>query len=264
MRKLKVRVDCRIWAECWTPLPIDAADEGTTWGRSWVYIADTRGAARVALPRRRAQHAPRRRLTVGTCIRTRRHVRRRGRHVLRTLSPNDDGYVGATPPLETPPRHRVPFSTRTTQNVPGGVRAMDVRHTTTCDGQRYFRPGTGRARLRVPGSTASTIANTGTYDRFFLYAYKGRLFFDVGEMDRRGGTLIIIGISGCGKSTVEGRAGVLSAALARHVSNMQPQFGMAAVLRDNKAHRVLQGSPGHSRCTGEWRRASGDYGRGQK
>ena len=73
------------------------------------------------------------------------------------------------------------------------------------------------------------------HDRFFLYALKGRLFFEVGERDKHQMTVAWIGIGGSGKSTVikalqtfwpKHLTGVLS-------SNMQANFGMASVLVDD-------------------------------
>ena len=78
------------------------------------------------------------------------------------------------------------------------------------------------------------------HDAFMLYACQGRLFFDVGELDRYEFTWMLEGIGGCGKSTVmkvtqlywpPHLRGILS-------SNMQPQFGLAAVSRGGRARII--------------------------
>lgn len=79
------------------------------------------------------------------------------------------------------------------------------------------------------------------HDKFMLYALKGRLFFQVGERDRHQMCFMLEGIGGCGKSTIltvqmsfwpPHLRGVLS-------SNIQAQFGVAAVAKNGKAMVVF-------------------------
>jgi len=99
------------------------------------------------------------------------------------------------------------------------------------------------------------------FDRFMIYALKGRLFFDVGERDNFEMTLMIEGIGGSGKSTVmrtvqhfwpPHRRGILS-------SNIQPEFGMSPVAEKDvifcnevsEALKVVQ-EEWQTSVSGEW------------
>lgn len=100
--------------------------------------------------------------------------------------------------------------------------------------KRYFVPDTGRTWRDCDMSEMDRIYTSqdfNLFDRFMLYALKGRLFFDVGERDNFEMTLMIEGIGGSGKSTImrtvqhfwpPHRRGILS-------SNIQPEFGMSPV-----------------------------------
>lgn len=71
------------------------------------------------------------------------------------------------------------------------------------------------------------------FDRFMLYACKGRLFFEVGERDNFEMTLMKEGVGGCGKSTDMKLQQMFFPPHLRGIlsSNMQPQFGMSAVAK---------------------------------
>ena len=108
---------------------------------------------------------------------------------------------------------------------------------------RCFRPHTGRTWRDVETPELDNLfecQHMSDHDCFFLYAYQGRLFYAVGEFDNHQNTLMIEGIGGSGKSTL---MLVSQAFWPKHLqgimsSNMQPQFGMSAVLKDNTS-RVI-------------------------
>ena len=109
---------------------------------------------------------------------------------------------------------------------------------------RYFRVDGGRTWRDCAAEDVDRIYHCQEFtphDMFMLYALKGRLFFDVADLDNYEMTLMMEGIGGCGKSTVmkvvqlywpPHLRGILS-------SNMQPQFGMAAVARDGKSKVIF-------------------------
>jgi len=109
---------------------------------------------------------------------------------------------------------------------------------------RYFRVDAGRTWRDCAAEDVDRIYHCQEFtphDMFMLYALKGRLFFDVADLDNYEMTLMLEGIGGCGKSTVmkvtqlywpPHLRGILS-------SNMQPQFGMAAVARDGRSKAIF-------------------------
>ena len=111
-------------------------------------------------------------------------------------------------------------------------------------GERFFRVDSGRTWHECAAPEIDRIYECQKFtaaDRHMLYALKGRLFFEVGELDSFEMTFMLEGIGGCGKSTIMKAwqlywpphlRGILS-------SNMQPQFGMAAVARDGKAKVIF-------------------------
>ena len=79
------------------------------------------------------------------------------------------------------------------------------------------------------------------FDRFYLYALKGRLLFRVGERDFHQITLFLEGVGGCGKSTIMNaqmrflpphKRGVLSA-------NIEPLFGMSQAMREGTSEVIF-------------------------
>ena len=108
---------------------------------------------------------------------------------------------------------------------------------------RYFRPHAGRTWRDCETPEFDVIfrcQKLTDHDCFYLYAYQGRLFFIVGQLDNHQNTLMIEGVGGSGKSTLmlisqkfwpQHLLGIMS-------SNMQEQFGMSAVLRENRT-RVI-------------------------
>lgn len=108
----------------------------------------------------------------------------------------------------------------------------------------YFKPHTGRTWKDCDTKDVDHIylcQKFVEYDRFFLYALKGRTLFEVGEFDPHQMCLFMEGIGGCGKSTImlihlnfipSHLRGVLS-------SNIQAQFGMSAVARKGKSRIVV-------------------------
>lgn len=102
--------------------------------------------------------------------------------------------------------------------------------------KRFFRLYKGRTWLECridPIDHIYICQQFDVHDRFMLYACKGRLFFEVGELDDYELTLFFEGVGGCGKSTIMNATkkfwpphlrGELS-------PNMQPQFGMSAVAK---------------------------------
>ena len=126
----------------------------------------------------------------------------------------------------------------------------DVHRDTYVCGQgrdgslKYFKPHTGRTWEDCKTKDVDHIylcQKFGSYDRFFLYALKGRTLFEVGEMDQHQMCLFLEGIGGCGKSTIliihlsfipAHLRGVLS-------SNIQAQFGMSAVAKNGKSRIVV-------------------------
>lgn len=79
------------------------------------------------------------------------------------------------------------------------------------------------------------------YDRFFLYALKGRLFFEVGELDRHQMSFFIEGVGGCGKSTIITAQMAFFPVHVRGVlsSNVEVVFGMSEVLMQGKARVIF-------------------------
>jgi len=105
---------------------------------------------------------------------------------------------------------------------------------------RYFRPHVGRTWHDCDTAEIDTIydcQNFTSYDKLFLYGLKGRLFFDVGDMDSHQMSFMIEGIGGCGKSTIMNAQQKFWPSHLRGTlsSNIQPMFGMSAVCRKGKA-----------------------------
>lgn len=109
---------------------------------------------------------------------------------------------------------------------------------------RYFKPYSGRswADCHTPELDHVLDCQEVTlYDKFWTWACFGRMQFEVGEMDSHEFSWMAWGTAGCGKSTFmkvkQGQwpphlRGIMS-------SNMQPQFGMSAVLRENKVRGIF-------------------------
>lgn len=156
----------------------------------------------------------------------------------------------------------------------GGKRLHAIRPTSViryvnADGTPcFFVPHSGRGWLDCPVPDFDRIMthqSLGLHDRFMVYALLGRLFFEVGERDNYEMTFMIEGIGGCGKTTIQKAflkffpahlIGVLS-------PNIQPQFGMAAVLRDNRVRIIVCNEAGKSLqiMQEEWQTCvSGEFG----
>jgi len=109
---------------------------------------------------------------------------------------------------------------------------------------RYFRVHTGRTWRDCNIEELEHIyvcQKFVMHDRFMIYACKGRMFFEVGELDYHQLTLFFEGIGGSGKSTIM-RAmqkfwpshlrGIMSA-------NIEPMFGMSSVLNGGKTRAIF-------------------------
>jgi hypothetical protein len=222
-------------------LPPDAPDEPEAWGRSWIPAATD-------APLREAGWREVRSPELAAAL-----VRDDGALGAGNVEPllctgvGERTYVRAGGqvwvPLRTAPRrpraHLAPDEARAALGDAAVTHESFVR---AADG-RHFRPHVGRTWRDCETPEFDQIfrcQRMTDHDCFFLYAYQGRLFFAVGEFDNHQNTLMIEGIGGSGKSTL---MLVSQAYFPKHLqgimsSNMQPQFGMAAVLRDNKS-RVI-------------------------
>lgn len=132
------------------------------------------------------------------------------------------------PPAETPgaPAETVP-------------RELDYVVLGSGDTARYFIQDTGMTWMDCEAPELDQIFKCQKftdYDRFWIYALMGRLFFKVRELDEFEMTLFFEGIGGSGKSTIlRALMGFWPSHLRGTLSsNMQPQFGMGSL-----AHAVV-------------------------
>lgn len=116
-----------------------------------------------------------------------------------------------------------------TVQVPTDPRDLYVKH-----GTRFFMLDLGRTAFDCDALEIDQIFECQDFtphDRHHCYAYIGRLFFRVGQLDHHEGTLFFLGVGGCGKSTI---LNAIKPFWPRHLiatlsSNMQAQFGMASL-----------------------------------
>lgn len=124
-----------------------------------------------------------------------------------------------------------------------GIQFDCFSHVRSRNG-RLFRVHTGRTWRDCDAREIDHIYKCQeftSHDMFMLYALKGRLFFDVGELDTHEMTFFLQGVGGCGKSTIMKAqqnfwpphlTGILS-------SNMQEEFGMSAVAMNGNARVIF-------------------------
>lgn len=146
--------------------------------------------------------------------------------------------------------------------------SVPISHTSYLSGVHngetlYFKVDCGMTWLDIETPEIEhiyTCQQFVTSDRFMLFALKGRLFFEVHELDTYEITAMWEGVGGCGKSTIVKAQqhfwpphlrGILS-------SNMQAKFGMSAVCKKkvifcNEVSEELQivQEEWQSACSGE-------------
>jgi hypothetical protein len=166
--------------------------------------------------------------------------------------------VGRKPPTGVPLHHPRLATRLTASTHPLSAEewaAMEISDLQRChhvfDGKRYFqplvryfRPYTGRTWRDCEVNEIDQIYECQKFtihDCFFCYALKGRLFFEVGELDNHEMCLFYEGVGGCGKSTIMKAQqcfwpGHLQGILS---PNVQPQFGMSAVARDGRSRVIF-------------------------
>lgn len=135
---------------------------------------------------------------------------------------------------------------------------------TSSRGERFFRLDTGRTWLECEAKEIDCIYQCQrftVFDRFMIYACKGRLFFEVGEFDTYEGTLFFEGVGGCGKTTIMKAEQAFWPPHLRGIlsPNMQPQFGMSSVCKSKvvfcnevSADLNIVQEEWQTACSGEW------------
>lgn len=152
----------------------------------------------------------------------------------------DSGYF--VPLLDPGQQPRVQVDTTTWLRLCGDSAIYNHR-SVLVHNKRFFRIDIGRTWNECDVAEIDHIYDCQKftlYDRFMLYAMKGRTLFEVGERDTFQLTLLLEGIGGCGKTTVLMThskffplhlIGVLT-------SNIEPQFGMSQVMREGNARLI--------------------------
>lgn len=220
--------------------PLTWVQEERVGGEPWLHPAAERLAARLAGALVTLTDDEWRRLVDGD-------VDLRGSHYV-------DAFNGKRYYPRTSPEWRMPFLVPPMR--PRAVLTEEEWHAVACrvpytedgchvlspDGLRAFAPDAGRDWTDCETPEIDHIYECQKftrYDCFFLYGLKGRLFYEVGELDTHQLTVMWLGIAGSGKSTVLKALMVFWPLHLRGVlsSNMQPTFGMASVLVDEYDNR---------------------------